>query len=192
MKKNQIIFLNKFTKGTWKLNPLTGRVDIEGDFIYTDFPRDVKDHIRGVKFGEVTGNFIFESQPTEVYFWPIIPVSPQSFPRKVGGIFSCSRCSLKSLKGGPEEVGGHYNCSFNDMKNFEGSPKRVGGNFIARFIRGLESFKGLPKYIGGDLNFDNSNSWNLELNSSNLEILSRLEVKGTTIFDGRYREYFEK
>lgn len=192
MKKNQIIFLNKYTKGTWKVNPLTGRVDIEGDLIYTDFPRDVKDHLRGVKFGEVTGDFIFESQPTSVYFWPIIPVNPKDFPRKVGGNFSCSRCSLKSLKGGPEEVGGDYKCSFNDLENFEGSPERVGGNFVARFIRGLESFKGLPKYIGADLNFNDSNQWNLELNSNNLEILSQTEVKGTTKFDGRYRKHFEK
>lgn len=192
MKKNQIKFLEKYTKGVWKVNPLTGRVDIEGDFIYTDFPRDVKDHSRGIKFGEVTGNFIFESQPTIVYFWPIIPVNPEMFPRKVGGNFSCERCSLKSLKGGPEEVGGYYRCSFNDLENFEGAPERVGGNFVARFIRGLESFKGLPKQIGGHLSFEDSNQWNLELDSSNLEILSQTEVKGTTKWDGRYREYFEK
>jgi hypothetical protein len=190
MKKNQIIFLDKFTKGTWKLNPLTGRVDIEGDFIYTDFPRDVKSHLRGVKFGEVTGNFIFEPSQALTSFFPIIPVNPEDFPRKVGKTFSCSTCSLKSLVGGPEEVGGNYYCSFNKLENFEGAPERVTGSFVGRFNHDLTSFKGIPKFIGGDLNLQDGNYWQQTLDTNNLNIVSESEIKGAIKFDGKYREYF--
>jgi hypothetical protein len=194
MKKNQIVFLDKFTKGVWKLNPLTGLVDIEGDFIYTDFPRDVKHHLRGIKFGEVTGNFIFEAQPplTSVYFWPRNPVNPEDFPRRVGGNFSCSRCSLKSLVGGPKEVGGNYSCSFNPLENFEGAPERIPGSFVGRFNHDLTSFKGIPKFIEGDLNLQDGNWWQQTLDTNNLNIVSESEIKGNIKFDGVYREYFKK
>lgn len=54
-------FLNKYTIGVWEINPLNGLVDIEGDFHYGNFRTEVKSPLRGIKFGEVTGNFYFEA-----------------------------------------------------------------------------------------------------------------------------------
>lgn len=183
LKSKQINFLNKYTIGSWSVNPSTGLIDIEGDFIYENFPREVLYPLRGLRFGEVTGDFIFEAQPSKMD-------DLEGFPQKVGGNFGCSRCSIKSLKGGPVEVGGSYYCSFNYLKNFEYAPERINGDFIARFIRGLESLDGLPKYIEGDLNLYDSNQWNLEINSKDFITLFLSDVRGEIKLDGRYRDFF--
>lgn len=177
--QNQIDFLNKHTKGIWRENPSTHLVDIEGDFYYSDFPREVKFPLRGIRFGEVTGNFIFESS------FDFGNRDLDGFPYKVGGDFSCSRCGVTSLKGGPKEVGGNYTCSFNEMENFEGSPERINQNFIGRFMRKLTSFKGLPTYIGGDLNLDDGNSWEHKVGVSHIVDLSKCEIGGDLKIDGR-------
>jgi hypothetical protein len=180
--QKQTDFLDKYTVGVWRVNPLNGLVDIEGDFLYKDFPREVKFPLRRIKFGEVTGDFYFEAQPSSLD-------DLSGFPYKVGKDFSCSRCRLNSLKGGPKEVGGNYYCSFNrGLKNFEYAPERINGDFYGRFNSGLESFKGLPKWIGGDLNLADGNPWQEKVDTKNLIIVYQSEIGGRIKFDGAYRE----
>ena len=174
-------FLNRYTIGVWKINPLNDLVDIEGNFHYGNFNREVKSPLRGIKFGEVTGDFYFEAQPSSFD-------DLSGFPYKVGKDFSCSRCSLNSLKGGPKEVGGNYYCSFNrGLKNFKYAPEIINGDFIARFNSGLESFEGLPKYIRGDLNLEDGHPWQSEVDTNNIIIVYKSEIGGSIKFDGEYR-----
>lgn len=175
-------FLNKYTIGVWKINPLNGLVDIEGDFHYSILRREVKSPLRGIRFGEVTGDFYFEAQPSSLD-------DLSGFPYKVGKDFSCSRCGVNSLKGGPKEVGGNYNCSFNrGLKNFKYAPERINGDFIARFNSGLESFEGLPEWIKGDLNLRDGYPWETKVVTKNLIIIYKSEIGGEIKFEGAYRE----
>lgn len=174
-------FLNKYTIGVWNINPLNGLVDIEGDFYYGNFSKNVNRPLRGIRFGEVTGNFIFETQPSSLG-------DLSGFPYKVGKDFSCSRCGVNSLKGGPKKVGGNYNCSFNrGLKNFKYAPEKINGDFIARFNSGLESFEGLPKWIGGDLNLRDGYPWETKVDTKNLIIIYKSEIVGSIKFEGEYR-----
>lgn len=184
LNQKQIYFLNSHTKGTWSVNSSTGLVDIQGDFRYDPFQRSVKYPLRALRFGEVTGDFIFEAQPSEIK-------DLDGFPQKVGGNFSCSRCSAKSLKGGPIEVGGSYNCSFNDLVNFEYAPERINGDFIARFNHHLESFVGLPKYIKGDLNLEDGNPWQNQVDVSRLNTVLDSKIYGEIRFDSQYWMIFK-
>jgi hypothetical protein len=181
LRQKQIDFLDKYTVGSWSVNPATGLVDIDGDFIYRDFPRSVKYPLRGLRFGDVSGNFIFEPSS---YMTGL-----DGFPNRVGKNFSCSRCHVESLKGGPTEVGGSYFCSFNKLKNFDYAPETIPGDFVARFNHDLESFDGLPKYIGGDLRLEDGNPWQMELDVRKLITVYKSEIKGEIKFDGLYRDF---
>jgi hypothetical protein len=180
LRQKQIDFLDEYTVGSWSVNPATGLVDIDGDFLYEDFPREVKYPLRGLRFEKVTGDFIFEpsSYMTDL----------DGFPQRVGKNFSCSRCHVESLKGGPIEVGGSYRCSFNKLKNFEYAPKTIPGDFVARFNHDLESFDGLPKYIGGDLRLEDGNPWQMELDVRKLITVYKSEIKGRIKFGGLYSD----
>lgn len=187
LNQKQINFLNGYTRGTWSVNQSTGLVDIHGDFIYVydGSRRSVEYHpLRGLRFGEVTGDFIFEAQPSEVK-------DLDGFPQKVGVDFSCSRCSAKSLKGGPIEVGGNYNCSFNELVNFEYAPERINGDFVARFNHHLESFLGLPKYIKGDLNLEDGYPWQNQVEESRLNTVLDSKIYGEIRFDSAYWNIFK-
>ena len=105
---------------TWSINPVTGLIDISGDFVYMlmvlnyatgNKHRVLKAPLRGLRFGDVTGNFIFQAE-TQIE-------TLHGFPQKVGGDFDCSRNAVASLEGGPKEVGGHFKCSFNRLKDFK-------------------------------------------------------------------------
>ena len=86
----QMEWLDKFTRGTWTLNPQTGLVDVDGGFYcnsqnLTDF--------KGVRFGVVAGSFwCYNNKLTSL----------KDAPQKVGGSFNCfsnpvSESVLKSL-----------------------------------------------------------------------------------------------
>ena len=51
--KRQMNWLDKCTEGTWKLNPQTGLVDVDGDF---DCSGQGLTDFKGIKFGEVEKN----------------------------------------------------------------------------------------------------------------------------------------
>lgn len=190
LKSKQINFLNKYTIGSWRVNPSNGLIDIQGDFVYSIDSRTpyraVLYPLRGLRFGEVTGDFIFEAQPSNID-------DLEGFPQKVGGDFSCSRCNIKSLKGGPIEVGGSYNCSFNNLRNFEYVPERINGDFICRFNRSETlSLKYLPGYIKGDLDLRDGYPWDRILDKENVEIFEKIIpgiVSGSVRMDSAYSAF---
>ena len=132
----QEAFLNRYTKGTWSVNPTTGLVDIQGSF---DFFGSGEKSFFGVKFGNVTGNFSCIGNKLQ---------SLEGAPKKVDGNFDCNQNKLQSLEGSPQEVGGYFNCTGNQLQSLEGAPKKVNGNFYCVY-NNLQSLEGAPKEIGG-------------------------------------------
>ena len=86
--EDQKIWLDKCAKG-WSLNPLTGLVDVDGNFdclaqSLTDF--------KGVRFGHVKGIFrCINNQLTSLV----------GAPKTIGTHFACSNNQLTSLEGAP-------------------------------------------------------------------------------------------
>ena len=176
------IFLNRNTKGTWRVNPSTGLVDIRGDFrcygsknsknLY-DPSKGIKSFMGLIKFGSVTGNFTcfcnklrsLEGAPKEVsgnfYFRNNGLRSLEGSPQKVGGSFNCSLNELQSLKGAPKEVGMGFNCSENQLQSLKGAPKKVGGVFNCSRNE-LQSLEGAPKKVGGVFNCSRNQLQSLE------------------------------
>ena len=115
--KEQEVFLNKYTKETWTLNPSTGLVDVEGDF---DCSEKQLEDFKGVRFGKVSGYFDCS--------WNKL-TSLEGAPKKVGGDFICLNNSLTNLEGAPQEVGGVFNCSGNNLTSLKGAPQEVGEYF---------------------------------------------------------------
>jgi len=126
-------FLNKYTEGSWSINPQTGLVDVNGDFScwgdgITDF--------RGIRFGRVSGNFdcshndftSLEGAPEFVgkdfFCGKNKPLTSLKYsPKFIGKDFNCYDSKLASLEGAPENVGGDFNCSWNKLVSLEGAPK---------------------------------------------------------------------
>jgi hypothetical protein len=119
----------------WRFDPETGLVNVQGDFTCSG---DKKGQgFRGVKFGEVSGDFRCSSTGL---------TSLDGAPRKVGRSFACSRNALTSLEGGPEEVGRDFLCSDNQLTDLKGSPDIIPGDF---FCNGnlLKSLIGGPQRV---------------------------------------------
>ena len=179
-------FLNKYTKGTWTLNPDTGLVDVEG---YFDCSRKKLEDFEGVKFGKVSGDFwchenkltSLAGAPQEVggYFGCVknnltsLEGAPQvvgenfrcgsnyltslvGAPPKVVGLFDCSDNQLTSLEGAPQEVGGSFSCAKNSLTSLEGAPKVVGGYFECGRNK-LKSLKGAPQKVSGYFGCEKNN-----------------------------------
>ena len=172
-------WLDKCTRGSWKLNAETGLVDVRGDF---KFGGKGLDSFNGVRFGTVSGTFYcnnnsltsLEGAPQSVgeYFYcsnnslTSLKGAPQRVsggfycsynsltslegaPQSVGDSFSCHNNSLTSLEGGPQSVGGYFDCSFNSLTSLEGAPQSVGGTFNC-CRSSLTSLEGAPQSVGGD------------------------------------------
>jgi len=151
----QITFLNKGTQpgSTWSLNPETGLVDVDGDFMVGKTAITVLP----VSFGVVTGNFIFEEFKTGF-------ISLKGSPIEMGGDFDCSNNKLTSLEGAPRKVGGSFNCSNNKLTSLRGAPLNVGGVFYCKY-NPLTSLEGAPLKIGERFIYHNIRSgikWNME------------------------------
>jgi len=152
--KDQEEFLNKHTKGTWTLNPVTGLVDVEGDF---DCSEQNLEDFQGVKFGKVSGHFDCPRNKL---------TSLEGAPQVVGGHFDCSSNFLTSLEGAPKEVGGwDFYCHKNNLTSLEGAPQKVRGNFFC-YSNNLTSLAGAPQEMGGRFWCDEFElkkvEWNLE------------------------------
>ena len=86
LSQEQQDWLNKCSKGTWKLNPETGLVDVEGNFNCSGKKRMT--NFKGVRFGHVSGTFdCCRSSLTSL----------EGAPQSVGGDFICHSNSLTSL-----------------------------------------------------------------------------------------------
>jgi hypothetical protein len=134
--KEQVEWLNKCTSETWKLNPQTGLVDVDGDFDCSD--QELRD-LKGVRFGEVKGNFSCEGNGL---------TSLVGAPRKVKGDFYCENNQLTTLVGAPRVVEGDFYCYNNQLTSLEGAPREVRGNFYCS-DNGLTSLEGAPREVGG-------------------------------------------
>ena len=159
--KPQREFLDKYTKGTWSLNPETGEVDVDGDF---DCSVSRLKSFSGIKFGKVSGSFkctrnlitSLEGCPHTVgeeFECSVNKItSLEGGPKFVGGFFSCQNTdSLVSLAGAPEFVGTSFTCVLNSVKSLEGLSENmsVGTNFDCSYNK-LTSLVGAPKIISGD------------------------------------------
>jgi hypothetical protein len=133
----QIKWLDKCTEGTWKLNPQTGLVDVEGSFAC--YRQDLAD-FKGIRFGAVSKNFDCHNNQL---------TSLEGAPQRVGWHFTCSSNLLTSMEGAPQEVGGSFNCDRNQLTSLEGSPQKVGGNFSCKENQ-LTSLEGAPQEVGRD------------------------------------------
>ena len=104
-------WLDKCTKGTWKVNPQTGLVDIKGGF---DCERQGLTDFNGVKFGQVS--LYFDCSTNEL---KSLEGAPQ-----ICETFDCSHNELKSLEGLPDgfKVGGSFYCYNNELKSLKGLP----------------------------------------------------------------------
>ena len=139
--KEQIKWLNKcttgtFSEGTWKLNPQTGLVDVDGSF---NCSRQGLSDFKGVRFGVVKRGFWCHYNHL---------TSLVGAPREVGGYFSCDDNQLTSLVGAPQKVGEDFWCEDNRLTSLEGAPREIGGTFSCSDNR-LTSLVGAPEKVRG-------------------------------------------
>ena len=147
--KRQEQFLNKYTFGTWSVNPSTGLVDVQGDF---NCSNERLESLLDISFGHVSGNFYcFNNQLTSL----------EGAPQTVSGHFFCSRNQLTSLKGSPQTVDGHFYCYKNKLTSLEGAPQTVYGDFRC-YNNQLTSLEGAPQTVGGYFSCYNNQLTSLE------------------------------
>ena len=134
--QEQEAFLDRYTRGTWLVNPATGLVDVQGSFdCSSGFSRRRLKSLSGIQFGTVTGNF------------------------------NCVNNELTTLEGAPQTVTGDFWCSTNQLTTLEGAPQAVGGGFHC-YSNHLTSLVGAPQAVEGWFRCDDfdlgSGEWNLE------------------------------
>jgi len=134
--KEQEAFLNRYTTGTWSVNPATGLVDVRGSF---DCSYRKLESLAGIQFGTVTGSFsCFTNQLTTL----------AGAPRTVEGDFDCSVNQLTTLDGAPQTVEGDFDCSTNKLTTLIGAPQTVGGSFLC-YSNKLTTLIGAPQTVKG-------------------------------------------
>ena len=134
--KDQIEWLDKCTKGSWKLNQETGLIDVDGSFYCQR--QDLID-FKGVRFGTVSG--VFSCDLNQL-------TSLAGSPEKVGGSFFCRNNQLTSLEGAPKEADRGFFCENNQLTSLSGAPEKVGWDFHCHNNQ-LTSLAGSPKEVGG-------------------------------------------
>ena len=113
----QIDWLDKCAKGSWKLNPQTGLVDVDGDF---NCSKQGLTDLKGVRFGKVRGYFHCSNNQL---------TSLLGAPKSVGGGFYCYYNELTTLVGAPQSVGRDFYCDNNQLTTLVGAPQSVGRDF---------------------------------------------------------------
>jgi len=163
-------WLDKFTQGSWRVNPSTGLVDVDGDF---NCLGSELENLMGVRFGRVSGNFFcddnqltsLEGSPQEVggsFFCDGNQLtSLVGAPQKVGETFWCNDNQLTSLEGAPQEVRRDLDCSDNQLTSLEGAPQEVGRDFYCSNNQ-LTSLEGAPQKFGGNFFCDGNKLTSLE------------------------------
>ena len=132
----QIEWLDECVRESWKLNPQTGLVDINGVF---DCSEQGLTDFKGVKFGKVSGNFYCNGNQL---------TGLEGAPQSVSGNFYCNGNGLTTLEGAPQTVNGHFGCSRNQLTSLEGAPQAVSGDFYCHYNQ-LTSLVGAPQSVGG-------------------------------------------
>ena len=141
--QEQIEWLNQCTEDTWKLNPQTGEVDVDGRF---DCSEQGLSDFKGVRFGVVRGSFWCENN---------LLTSLVGAPQEVRGYFSCEDNQLTSLVGAPQKVEGDFDCHENLLTSLVGAPQEVGGDFDC-YENLLTSLEGAPQDVRGRFRCDNN------------------------------------
>jgi len=118
--EDQIKWLDRCAKGTWKLNPLTGLIDVDGNF--NCYQQDLTD-FKGVAFGHVSGGFYCHNNQL---------TSLEGAPQTVGWSFYCHNNQLTSLEGAPQTVNWDFYCDDNQITSLVGAPQTVGKSFVCR------------------------------------------------------------
>ena len=95
--------VDKGSFSSWKLNPQTGLVDVDGSF---DCSGQSLTDLKGVRFGDVVGDFNCRRNQL---------TSLKGAPQKVNGYFYCEKNQLTSLEGVPQEVDGYFYFSGNPI-----------------------------------------------------------------------------
>ena len=125
------------TKGTWKLNPQTGLVDVVGNFDCKD--QNLTD-FKGVRFGSVSGHFNCSNNQL---------TSLEEAPKSVGLGFNCANNNLTSLEGAPQklEYTSFLHCSDNPIseKSIKGVLRRMSKKAISLEQAVAEYWKSIPK-----------------------------------------------
>jgi hypothetical protein len=112
--REQLNWLNRGTAGSWKYNPQTGKVDVDGYFSCSNQGLvDFKD----ISFGVVKS---FDCSRNSL-------TSLEGAPDVVKGNFDCGRNQLTSLMGGPQEVWQSYECGGNKLTSLIGAPVSLDG-----------------------------------------------------------------
>jgi hypothetical protein len=130
-------FLNRYTTGTWSVNPATGLVDVQGSFYC---PNQGLKSLGGIQFGTVTGEFNCSHNELTIL---------EGAPRTVGETFDCSHNQLTTLEGAPQTVKGDFLCDKNQLTSLEGAPQTVTGSFDCR-INQLTTLEGAPQTVTGN------------------------------------------
>ena len=139
----QLNWLDECVKGSWKLNPQTGFVDVDGVF---DCSEQGLTDFKGVRFGKASGDFhCRRNQLTTLV----------GAPQSVGGDFYCSGNQLTTLEGAPQSVGGDFHCRRNQLTTLVGAPQTVNVDFYCSDNQ-LTSLEGAPLKVGGDFDCDNN------------------------------------
>jgi hypothetical protein len=145
-------FLNRYTKGTWSVNPSTGLVDVQGSFDCSN--RELKS-LCGIRFGTVTGYFACDCNKLTTL---------EGAPQTVTGDFYCFNNKLTTLEGAPRTVPGNFYCSNNQLTTLEGAPRTVGREFSC-YDNPLTSLEGAPQTVEMEFRCDNfklnPGKWNL-------------------------------
>ena len=115
--QEQIDWLDECADWSWKLNPSTGLIDVDGDF---DCREQGLTDLKGVKFGKVGERFDCEDNHL---------TSLVGAPQSVGGGFYCDRNRLTTLVGAPQKVGGDFWGHRNQLTSMVGAPQTVKGSF---------------------------------------------------------------
>jgi hypothetical protein len=129
-------FLNRYTRGTWSVNPTTGLVDVQGNF---DCSEKRLKSLQGISFGHVSGYFY-------CYYNQLTTLA--GAPTTVGGFFDCARNQLTTLVGAPTKVDGYFACGSNRLTTLVGAPATVNGPFSCYRNR-LTSLEGAPTTADG-------------------------------------------
>ena len=133
--EEQIEWLDKCVNGSWKLNPQTGLINVDGNFYCSE--RGLTD-FKGVRFGKVSEHFVCGyNQLTTL----------EGAPKTVGGYFECENNELTSLVGAPQTVGGDFDCHDNELTTLEGAPQTVSGYFDCH-DNNLTTLEGAPQSVG--------------------------------------------
>ena len=125
---------------TWKINPETGLVDIDGRFNAPSSDDFRNGSLLGIKFGIADGDFIINALGL---------TSLEGCPEEVTGTFNASNNKIENLIDGPKKVGKSYNVSGNNkLVSLEGAPEEIGETFNVTDCTSLPSLEGGPKKAG--------------------------------------------